>query len=213
VGKELGVKYVLEGSVRKAADQLRITVQLADATTGDELWAERYDRPLGDVFRLQDEIVRRIITTLNLQLALSQQGFLIPRSTENLEAYDDVLRGTAYSVSNTKNGNVKAQQMFEKAITLDPKYAAAYALLGLNYFLGYQDSFNPDPEGLNRASRTAQQAIALDDSLALAHSILANIYVYKGQNDQALAEAQRGIALDPNSSVSYSCLAEVLRPW
>src|SRR5207253_4588948 len=88
VGKELGVKYVLEGSVRKAGEQLRITVQLADATTGAELWAERYDRPLRAVFALQDEIVRRIVTTLNLQLALSQQGFVIPRSTDNLEAYD-----------------------------------------------------------------------------------------------------------------------------
>jgi adenylate cyclase len=93
VGRELGVKYVLEGSVRKAADRIRITVQLADAATGIELWAERYDRPLRDVFALQDEIVRRITTTLNLQLALSQQGVLIPRTTENLEAYDDVLRG------------------------------------------------------------------------------------------------------------------------
>jgi adenylate cyclase len=89
VSKELGVKYVLEGSVRKAGDRVRITARLADATTGAELWAERYDRPLRDVFALQDEIVRRIVTTLNLQLALSQQGFLIPRSTENLEAYDD----------------------------------------------------------------------------------------------------------------------------
>jgi adenylate cyclase len=95
VTKELGVKYVLEGSVRKAAEQVRITVQLADATTGAEIWAERYDRPLRDVFALQDEIVRRIVTTLNLQLALSQKGFVIPRTTENLEAYDDLLRGAS----------------------------------------------------------------------------------------------------------------------
>jgi adenylate cyclase len=130
VNKELGVKYVLEGSVQKDAGQVRITVQLADATTGDELWAERYDRPLRDVFALQDEIVRRIVTTLNLQLALSQQGVLIPRTTDNLEAYDDLLRGTEYLLELTNDGNARAQSMFEKAIQLDPKYAAAYGYLG-----------------------------------------------------------------------------------
>ena len=112
---------------------MRITVQLADATTGDELWAERYDRPLRDVFALQDEIVRRIVTTLNLQLALSQKGIMIPRTTENLEAYDDLLRGTAYSIRLTKEGNAKARPLYEKAIELDPKYAAAYAQLGWTF--------------------------------------------------------------------------------
>jgi TolB-like protein/predicted Zn-dependent protease len=210
VGRELGVRYVLEGSVRKAAGQVRITVQLADATTGAELWAERYDRPLRDVFALQDEIVRKIVTTLNLQLALAQQGILIPRTTENLEAYDDLLRGTEYLASLTKDGDAKARPMFEKAIELDPKYAAAYALLGLNYFQGRVLAFDPDPNAGERALKMEQQALALDDSLSLAHSILAAIYVQKGQNDQALTEAQRGIALDPNSASGYFWLADVL---
>jgi adenylate cyclase len=118
VGKQLGVKYVLGGGVRKAGDQVRITVQLADATTGAELWAERYDRRMKDVFALQDEIVRRIVTTLNLQLTLAQRGVLIPRTTDNLEAYDDVQRGAEYVLSSTKGGNAKARQMFEKAIVL-----------------------------------------------------------------------------------------------
>ncbi len=210
VGKELGVKYVLEGSVRKAAAKVRITVQLADATTGAELWAERYDRPLGDVFALQDEIVRRIVTTLRLQLDLSQQGIVIPRSTENLEAYDDLLRGTEYLTTDSKDGNTKARPLFEKAIALDPKYSAAYTLLGLNYYVGWVHSFNPAPDGLDRALQMAQQATTLDDSLAGAHSLLAGIYVQKGQNDEALTQARRGIALDPNSADSYFWLAEVL---
>jgi adenylate cyclase len=210
VSKDLGVKYVLEGSVCKAADQVRITARLADATTGEELWAERYDRPLRDVFALQDEIVRRIVATLNLQLALSEQGFLIPRSTENLEAYDDLLRGMEDFVSLTKNGNVKARQMFEKAIALDPKYALAYADLGWNYWFGWGFGFNPDPNGLQRALELEQQAVALDDSLAIAHSALARIYLSMGPYDQAVSEAQRGIALDPNSADGYFWLADIL---
>jgi adenylate cyclase len=210
VSKALGVKYILEGSVRKAAGRVRITARLADATTGAELWAERYDRSLRDVFALQDEIVRRIVTTLNLQLALSQQGFLIPRSTENLEAYDDLLSGMEAFVSLTKNGNVKARQMFEKAIALDPKYALAYADLGWNYWFGWGFGFNPDPNGLQRSLELEQQAVALDDSLATAHSALARIYLSLGQYDQAVSEAQRGIALDPNSGDAYFWLADTL---
>jgi tetratricopeptide (TPR) repeat protein len=150
------------------------------------------------------------VTTLNLQISLSQRGLIIPRSTENLEAYDDLLRGTEYLVSDTKDGTIKARPMFEKAIALDSRYSAAYLLLGMDYFQGWVHSFNPDPNGLERAFQLVQQAIALDDSLAVAHSILAAIYVHKGQNDQALAEAQRGITLDANSADSYFWLAEVL---
>jgi len=131
VSKQLGVKYVLEGGVRKAGGQVRITVQLADGTTGEELWAERYDRPLRDVFALQDEIVRRIVTTLNLQLTLAQQGLLIRRTTENLEAYDDLLRGAHYFMTLTKDGNAKARHMLEKAIALDPKLCIGICATGM----------------------------------------------------------------------------------
>ncbi len=210
VGRELGVKYVLEGSVRKAADRVRITVQLADTVTGAELWAEHYDRPLRDVFALQDEIVRRVVKTLNLQIALSQRGVVIPRSTENLEAYDDLLRGTEHSLSFTRDGNAKARQMLEKAIELDPKYSLAYALLGSNYYLGWALSFNRDPDTLDRSLRLARQAAALDDSLAVAHSVLAQTYLAKEQYEEALIEVQRCIALDPNAAFGYSVLGAVL---
>jgi adenylate cyclase len=220
VGAELGVKYILAGSVRKAAERVRITVQLADAATGTELWAERFDRPLRDVFALQDEIVRRIVTTLDLQLALSQQGIVIPRTTENLEAYDDVLRGMEHLLGYRKNGYAKAREMFEKAIELDPRYAVAYAFLGGNYYTGWALGLNPDPAGLEQGMHITQQAIALNDSLSLAHSVLAIFYIHNQQNahlyehnplnDQALTEAQRSIALDPNSALGYSTLAETL---
>ncbi len=210
VGKELGVKYVLEGSVRKAGGQIRVTAQLADATTGDELWAERYDRPLRDVFALQDEIVRRIVTTLNLQLALSQKGFVIPRTTENLEAYDDLLRGTEYLVSLTKDGNANARPLFEKAIELDPKYAAAYAQLGWNYLAGVVFALNPDPSGIERGLRLEHQAIALDDSLSGAHCVMAQLDAAIEQYDEAGVQAKRAIALDPNYAMAYQTLAALL---
>ena len=210
VGRELGVKYVLGGAVRKAAGQARITVQLADATTGADLWAERYDRPLRDVFALQDEIVRKIVTTMNFQLALAQQGIVIPRTTENLEAYDALLRGTEYLFSFTKEGNAKARQLFERAIELDPRYAYAYASLGMNYFAGYVLALDPAPRGLEGALQMAQRAIALDDSLAWAHLALALIYSIEHKTEGALSEAQRTIALDPNSAAGYAALGQVL---
>src|SRR5216683_2311626 len=210
VSRELGVKYILEGSVRKEADQVRTTAQLVDATSGADLWAQHYDRPLRDIFALQDEIVQRIATTLNLQLTLEERGILVRKRTENLEAYDDFLRGTEYYWSFTKDGNAKARQMFEKAIELDSKYADAYAWLGQNYFMGWVFLWSPDPNTLDRASQLAQQAIALDDSRAFAHSMLGNIYLFKRQYDQALSEAQRGIALGPNDAFGYETLCYVM---
>jgi adenylate cyclase len=209
VGRELGVRYVLEGSVRKAAGQVRITVQLADATTGAELWAERYDRPLRDVFALQDEIVHRIITTLNLQLSLSQKGIVIPRTTDNLDAYDDVLRGTEYLASLTGEGNAKARPLFEKANELDPKYTDAYLMLGNDYFLGWAFAFNPDPYGGEKGLKMEQHAVALDDSRSMAHCVIAEIDMTNEQMDQAETEAQLAISLDPNSATAYGTLAGV----
>jgi adenylate cyclase len=120
VGREMGVRYVLEGSVQKADQRVRITTQLIEAMTGYHLWSEQYDRPLKDIFALQDEIVQKIVTTLRLQLTLSEQGILQRKTTNNLEAYDYYLRGVEYWSRYTKEANVQARQMFEKAIELDP---------------------------------------------------------------------------------------------
>src|ERR1700730_8587376 len=145
ISRQLGVKYVLEGSVRKADKQVRITAQLVDATTGDHIWAEHYDRPLRDIFSLQDEIVRRIVTTLNLQLTLEGRGVLFKKRTDSLEAYDDFLRALEYTLSITKDGNEKARQALEQAIALDPKYSDAYAELGWIYFIDVVSQWTRDP--------------------------------------------------------------------
>src|SRR5712692_7043951 len=191
VSRELGVHYLLEGSVRKEVNQLRITAQLVDATTDYEIWAERYDRPLQDIFALQDEIVRKIVTTLKLQLTLQEQGVLVHKTTENLDAYDDLLRGMESLGSGTKDANMTARQMFERAVALDPQYASAYASIGLTYLIDWESQWNTDPKILGQANELAQKAVALDDSLPAAHDILGDIYLFKRQHDQAIAEAER----------------------
>jgi adenylate cyclase len=210
VGREMGVRYVLEGSVLKADNQVRITAQLIDATTGYHLWSERYDRPLQNILPLQDEIVQQIVTTLKLQLTLEEQGYLVRKHTDNLEAYDAFLRGWEQYHHFTKETNAQAQRMFEKAFALDPQYAEAYAGLGLSYWQEWAMHWSADPQTLEHALALAQQAITLDISLPIAHSVLSNIYAWKQQYDQAIAEGDWAIALDPNNADSYAWQAQAL---
>jgi adenylate cyclase len=210
VGKELGVRYVLEGSVQKAGEQVRIVAQLVDTTTGGHIWSQRYDRPLKDIFALQDDIVQKIVTTLKLQLTLREQGWIVRKTTNNLEAYDYYLRGMEYRSRFTKEANAQARQMFEHAIALDPAYAEAYAELGWTHYLEWNWQWSQDPQALERALALEQQALALDDSLSRAHGIMGTVYARKQQYDQAIAEGERAIALDPNDAEGYALQAIVL---
>jgi adenylate cyclase len=211
VSKELGVRYVLAGSVRRADNQVRITVQLIDATTGGHLWSERYDRPLQDIFALQDEVVRKIVTTLKLQITVQEQGDLVRKTTDNLEAYDAYLRGVEATNRHTKEANTQARQLFEQALELDPQYAEAYAFLGLTYFAEWTFQWSQDSQALEQALALAQRAVAEDDSLAQAHAILGFVYLWKKQYDQAIAEEERAIALDANLTDAYVQLGETLK--
>jgi adenylate cyclase len=201
----------LEGSVRKADNQVRITVQLIDATTGGHLWSGRYDRPLKDIFALQDEVVQKIVTTLKLQLTVQEQGILVRKTTDNLAAYDYYLRGRAHFNRFTQEANAQARQMFEKALELDPQYAEAYAFLGSTYFREWSLQWSQDSQALEQALALAQRAVALDDSLAQAHVTLGTVYLWKKQYNQAIAEAERAIALDSNFAEAYTWLGEALR--
>jgi adenylate cyclase len=125
VGREMGVRYVLEGSVLKADNQVRINAQLINATIGYHLWAERYDRPLQNILTLQDESVQKIVTTLKLQLTVQEQGYSVRKHTDNLEAYDALLRGLESFGRLMQETNAQARQMFEKAVAVDPQYAEA----------------------------------------------------------------------------------------
>ena len=227
VSRELGVRLVLEGSVRKTSDAVRIAVQLVDATTGANLWAERFDRPLRDIFTVQDEIVQKIVTTLDLEFKLGERGapeWARTQGTNNLEAFDDFLRGAWYGWSLTQEGNAKARAMYEKAIELDPKYADAYLGVGWTYFMdawngwvepsktlpvgAHPDAVKSQEQALQRASEMVQKAIALDDSLPGAYQLLSQLDVYKGHYDRSIADAERAIAVEPSSASGYWWLAQ-----
>jgi adenylate cyclase len=211
VGRELGVQYVLEGGVRKAGDQVRITAQLADAATGTDLWAESYDRPMKDIFALQDEIVRRIVTTMGLQLDLWEKyRVLLQRRTDNLEAYDYILRALNYEWGFTKDGNTKARELCEKAIELDSEYADAYVLMSNTYWLDWIFLWNPTPHTLDRAFESVRKALALNDSHPYARVMLGRLLVEHGHYDAAIAEIHRAIAIAPNLASTYFLAAETL---
>jgi adenylate cyclase len=190
---------------------VRITAQLIDATTGGHLWSEHYDRPLQDIFALQDEVVQKIVTTLKLQLTVQEQGILVRKTTDNLEAYDYYLRGREHFNRFTQEANAQARQMFEKVLELDPKYAEAYAFLGSTYFAEWAWQWSQDSQTLEQAFALAQRAVAVDNSLAQAHATLGSVYLWKKQYDQAIAEAERAIALDSNFAGAYTQLGEILK--
>ncbi len=210
VSKELGVRYVVEGSVQKAGDRVRINTQLIDATTGGQVWAERYDRELQDIFALQDEISQKIVQALEVELTQEEQARLTRKETSNIEAYEAFWRGEAAVWRFTKKANLQAQRLYERAIELDPEYAAAYAGLAQTYILAVTYGWSRDPQLLRRAVELAEHALALDASLPTAHHALSTTDMFKGQHDQAITHLEHSIALAPNDAYGYVCLGHTL---
>jgi adenylate cyclase len=211
VSKELGVRYVLEGSVRRADNQVRITAQLIDATIGHQLWAERYDRPLRDIFALQDEIRQKIVAALEVKLTERDQERLVRKYTDNLEAHDYYWRGREHYLRNTKEAYAQARQMYERALKLDPTYAEPYVGLGRISWMEWVYQWSRDPQSLERAFELAQKALVLNDSLPEAHQLLGWIYLWKNrQYEQAIVEGEKAIALNSNNADSYYALAHIL---
>ena len=209
VGRALGVSHVLESSVRKAGDRVRINVQLIEAATGGHVWAERYDREMKDIFALQDDVRQKIVRALEVKLTEREQGRVGLIPTGNLEAYDYFLRGLTQMWQFTKDANTQARRSFTHALELDPDYAAAAAFLGAAYLVRWL-FWNPRPQVLAQAVEQAQRAVALDDALPEAHGILGILYAASKQPEQALAEGERAIALNPNYADAHVWLGFIL---
>jgi TolB-like protein len=208
VGRELGVRYVLEGSVRKAGNRVRITAQLIEAGTGGHLWAERYDRDLEDIFDLQDEVTQKIVAALEVKLTKGERQRRVQNETENLEAYDSLLRGCERFTRFTKEGVTEAKELYMRAIELDPTYAPAYAWLARTEVFEWISGWSEHRDrSLRRALELANKAVSLNDSLPLGHAILGWVYMWKKEHDRAIAEGEKAIALDPNDADAHVWLA------
>jgi adenylate cyclase len=223
VSEELGVQYVLEGSVQKARERVRVTVQLIDALTGHELWSERYDRSLKDIFALQDEIIKKILMGLQVKLTEGETARLQAKGTNNLQAYLKVLEGVWYRYQGNKEANAVALRLLEEAVRLDPDYAVAhYELsdtLATEVWLGASEA---PQKTLAQAMREAQRAVELDSSSADAHAAVSHILLMLHQYDKAIAAAQQAVRLNPNSAralyflalpLNYSFRGKEAIPW
>jgi adenylate cyclase len=199
VGKSLGVRYVLEGSVRKSGGRVRITAQLIDATTGGHLWAERFDRELTDIFAVQDDVTTHIVSALALNLSANDRQHISVEHTDNQEAYDCFLRGRELWIRTTKDANREAGNWLRRAIELDPRYAPAHALLGGTHVIDYANGWTASPtQALEEAEKAARQAVQLDERHPYALWALALICLWARRYDEALDNAEKLIAFNPN---------------
>ena len=206
------MQYILEGSVRKANDRVRITAQLIDATTGYHLWAERYDRDLQDIFAVQDEIAWRITRALAVRLTPEEKEHMERKYTNSVEAWEYFMRGAELYRHYTKEANAQARELFEKAISLDPQFARAYANLAGTHRQDWTFEWSQDLDASQqRALDLATKSVDLDPSLPYGHQQLAYLFVYKREHDRAIAEAREAVRLGGSSYADgYAVLAQTL---
>jgi adenylate cyclase len=207
VGKELGVRAVLEGSIRRAGNRVRITAQLIDAINGAHLWADRYDRDLTDIFEVQDDVTRRIVAALKITLSPAEEERLAETKTENVAAYDCVLRGREFMLGKDKNRETfeKALGYFREALEHDPNYSVAYACLGFGYMFDYQNRWSDDPDGsLLRAKEYSRLALEKDAKEPLAHCIASLCASFEKDLDTAKAEAEMALKLNPSLAFGHN---------
>ena len=212
VSEELGVRYILEGSVQKSGNRVRITAQLVDAISGHLLWAERYDRELGDVFALQDEITMKVLTALRVKLTGGEQGSISARNTDNIDAYLLYLQAAYHFRKTHQEGNILARKLCEEAIALDPNFADLYRLLAWTHIWDvWFDWSKSSRESFKMAVELSEKSLALDNTNADAVALVGHMSLLKRQHEKAIAEGERSISLAPNAANNYQLLAATLR--
>jgi TolB-like protein/cytochrome c-type biogenesis protein CcmH/NrfG len=204
VADELGVAYVLEGSVRKAGERVRITAQLNDATTGSHLWAERYDRALADVFAVQDEITEAIVAAIEPQIYAAENFRSQRKPPESLDAWDLVMRALSHYWRVTRQDNVVAQALLEKATSIDPSYGRALGVLANSYMFSAHMGWADMAGAAEIAERAALAAIRSDSEDAWAHLALGHVYLMARRFDDSLAEYELALRLNPNFALAQA---------
>ncbi len=211
VGRKLGVRHVLEGSVRKAGQKVRINVQLIDAASGGHVWAERFDRDLEDIFALQDEVTQKIVETLKVTLTGSEQARREERGKVNSEAYDYFIRARGLILQFNAQGASEARAMLERALEIDPGLAQAYAYMSVVYCTEYLNRWNdPAPDQLEQALVLARRAVKANELDPISHNALAIALMWNAKLDEAEREARRAIELEPNYAEAYGTLGGAL---
>jgi adenylate cyclase len=214
VSRELGIRYVLEGSVRKAGDKVRINAQLIDATTGGHLWAERYDGQMEDIFSLQDKITQKIVAALAVKLTSGEKENIASKGTDNIEAYDAFLKGWQHYLQGTPDSFAKAISDFDKAVELDPNYGRAYAALALIHLKAggskeWYKALRTDYFTLRVKARHFLN-IALKNPTALVYRVAASMELRRRNHEKAVQNAEKAITLNPTDAESQFAMAEVL---
>ena len=212
VGRDLGVRSVLEGSIRRSGNRVRITAQLIDAATGGHLWAERYDRDLTDLFAVQDDVTRRIVDALKVTLSAAEKARLATSEACNVEAYDYFMRGREFLLGENKNREKfeQSKDFFMRALEFDPDHSQAYAGLSWAYIFDYFNRWSDKPDdSLQLAKHTAEQAIEKDSNEPFARHSAALAFMIAKDLDRAKSEAEIAIALNPNYALAYNCLGGI----
>ena len=205
IGRDLGVRFVLEGSVRKAGNRVRITAQLIDSGSGGHLWAERFDRDLTDIFSTQDEVVEKIVGMLAVTLTRGEEQRLHRRGTGNVEAYESWLRARELLTRGTRESVAQSRVMYRRAIEIDLNFARPHAGLALAAISEYVSGWAPDPaQALDEAERWARRAVELSDQEPVSHMALGAVLLWRRDQEGALAESRRMMALDPNFAQGYT---------
>ena len=202
IAEELGVGYVVEGSVRRIADRVRITAQLNDASTGSHLWAERYDRDLADVFAIQDEITESVVAAIEPQLYAAENFRASRKPPDSLDAWDLLMRAQSHYWRITRQDNVVAQALLEKAVAIDPNYGRALGLLATSHSFGIHMGWQDYDEAAPKAERAARAALLADAEDPWAHMGLGSVHMYARRFDDGLAEFEAALRLNPNFSLA-----------